>query len=232
MQLDAGNAAASRALLGAALPLAQETGDPVVVAWVLARFGEQDMHENRVDRALAYTGGAAAMTRRSPPGARSFILAKHALAVSMTGDRTETLRVLGQVHDAYEKAGSGGEPGWMRCYGLEHLRHDEGRCLNYLGMGDEAVRAAEESMRARRLSRQKAFSLAVQAIGHAHSKDKAVDRACEVGHELIAITSQLASDRVRAQLANVLNALRPYRTSAPVRRLIEAARPVLRDSPL
>lgn len=231
MQLDVGNAAASRALLGAALPLAHQTGDPVVAAWVLARFGEQDAHDNHVDRALAYTRGAAAMARRSPPGARSFILAKHALAVSMTGDRTETLRILGQVRDAYEKAGSGGEPAWMRCYGLEHLAHDEGRCLNYLGMGDQAVRAAENSMRARQFSRQKAFSLAVQAIGHARSKDKAVDRACEIGHELVAITSQLASDRVRTQLANVLTALRPYQTSGAVHGLMEAALPILRDSP-
>jgi len=75
------------------------------------------------------------------------------------------------------------------------------------------------------------FSLAVQAIGHARSKDKAMDRACEVGHELVAMTSQLASDRVRTQLANVLNALRPYRTSGAVQGLIEAVRPVLRDSP-
>jgi hypothetical protein len=231
MQLDVGNAAASRALLGAALPLAQETGDPVVVAWVLARFGELDMHEKHVDRAMAYTRGAAAMARRSPAGARSFIFAKHALAIAMTGDRTEALRVLGQVHSAYENAGRGGEPAWMRGYGLEHLRHDEGRCLNYLGMGDQAVQAAEDSMRARRFSRPKAFSLAVQAIGHAKSKDKAVDRACEIGHELITITSQLASDRVRTQLANVLTTLRPYRMSAPVQELMEAAQPVLRDSP-
>jgi len=232
MQLDVGNAAASRALLDAALPLARETGDPIVLAWVLARFGELDMNQKQVDRALAYTCAAAAMARRSPAGARSFILVKHALAVSMTGDRTETLRVLGQVRDSYEKAGGSGEPAWMRCYGREHLRHDEGRCLNYLGMGDQAVQAAKDSMRTRRFSRPKAFSLAVQAIGHAQSKDKAVDRACEVGHELVALTSRLASDRVRTQLAHVLDALRPYRKSAPVQELEEAARPVLRDSPV
>lgn len=230
MQMDVGNATASRALLSAALPLAQQTGSPVVVAWVLARCGEQDMYEQYVDRALAYTSGAAAMARRSPPAARSFILAKYALALSMAGDRTGTLRILGGLRDIYEKTGSGAEPEWMRCYGLAHLRHDEGRCLNYLGMGDGAVLAAQQSMQDRRLSRPQAFSLAVQAIGHARSKDKAVDRACEVGHQLVDLASQLASDRVRIQLANVLDALRPYRMSATVQGLAEAARPVLRDS--
>ena len=117
----------------------------------------------------------------------------------------------------------------MRSYGVEHLRHDQARCLNNLGMGDQAIPAAEESMRARRLSRPRAFSLAVQAIGHVQSKDNAVD-SCQVAGELAAITAQLASDRVKVELARVLTALHPYRTSAAVRELIEAARPVLGDS--
>ena len=103
MQLDAGDAQASRDLLGAGLPLAQETGSPVMVAWVLARFGELDVREKNVDRAVAYTSGAAAMARRSPPRARSFILAKHALALSLTGDRAATLRVLGKAQDSATK---------------------------------------------------------------------------------------------------------------------------------
>jgi len=231
MQLDAGNPRASRDLLGAGLPPAQETGSPVMVAWVLARFGELDVREQNVDRAVAYTSGAAAMARRAAPRARSFILAKHALALSMTGDRTATLRVLGKAQDSAATAGGTGEPEWMRFYGIEHLRHDQARCLINLGMGDHAIPAAEESMRARRLSRPRAFSLAVQAIGHVQSKDNAVDRACQVGAELVTITGQLASDRVRVELARVLCALHPYRSSAAVRELAEAARPVLGDSP-
>ncbi|HEV2371690.1 MAG TPA: helix-turn-helix transcriptional regulator [Streptosporangiaceae bacterium] len=227
MQLDVGDAAASRAALRAALPLAHETGSPVVVAWVLSRFGEQDMHDGDIERALAYTGGAAAMARSSPPCARSFILAKHALALSMTGDCPQTLRVLAQAHDSYERAGSAGEPEWMASYGIEHLQHDESRCLNHLGMGDRAVRAAEESMRARRHRRPRAFSLAVQAIGHVHGKAKDVDRACQLGHELAAITSQLASERLKAQLANLLDTLRPYHQVPAVQDLAEAARAAL-----
>jgi hypothetical protein len=230
MQLDAGNARASRDLLGSGLLLAQETGSPVLVAWVLARFGELDVREKNAGRAVAYTSGAAAMARRAAPRARSFILAKHALALSATGDRHETLRVLGQAQDSAARAGGSGEPEWMRFYGVEHLRHDQARCLINLGMGDQAILAAEESMRARRLSRPRAFSLAVQAVGHVRSKDNAVDRACQVGTEMVAITAELASDRVRVELARVMAALRPYRTSAAVRDLAEAARPALGDS--
>jgi hypothetical protein len=229
MQLDVGHAGASRDLLGAGLSLAQQTGSPVMVAWVLTRFGELDVREKRVDRAVAYTSGAAAMARRSPPRARSFILAKHALALSMTGDRAATLRVLDKAQDSASMDGSG-EPAWMHCYGIEHLRHDQARCLINLGMGDQAVPAAEESMRARRLSRPRAFSLAVQAIGHVQSKDNAVDRACQIGTELVTITSQLASDRVKVELARVLSVLQPYRTSPAARELTEAARPVLNGS--
>jgi transcriptional regulator with XRE-family HTH domain len=229
MQLDAGNARASRDLLAAALPVAQETGSPAMVAWVLARLGELEVRERNVDRAVAYSSGAAAMAESSAPRARSFILAKHALALSLTGDRTATLRVLGKACDCTTIA-SDGEPEWMRFYGVEHLRHDEARCLNNLGLGDRAIQAAEVSMRARRLSRPRAFSLAVQAIGHLQSKNQAVDAACHATGELVAITTQLASDRVKVELARVLTALRPYDASAAVREVTEAARPVLSDS--
>jgi len=230
MQLDAGDSAASRGFLGSALPVAEQAGSPAMVAWVLARIGELDMGEGDAERALAYTSGAASMAGRASPRARSFILAKHALALSMTGDKAQTLRVLGQAQDSYGKAG-GCEPAWMSFYGVEHLQHDQGRCLNNLGMGDGAVRAARESMLARRLARQRAFSLAVQAIGHVLGKDKAVDNACGIGHELTAVTAQLDSGRLKHALAEVLDALLPYRDTAMVRELAETVRPVLGRAP-
>ncbi len=231
MHLDAGNARMSRKLLGAAGSLAQETDDLTLAAWVLARRGEQEIHQRNTDRALAYTGGAAAMARHAAPGARAFILTKHALALSMTGERKETQRVLGEVWDAYDKVGSAAEPEWMRVYGWGHLRHEEGRCYYTLGMGEEAARAAEESMQVRsrdRFARPRAFSLGVQAIGYAQAKD--IDKACAVGQELVAVSGQLASDRVRIRLVEVFHALRPYRSVAAVQDLYEAARPVLRGT--
>lgn len=96
-------------------------------------------------------------------------------------------------------------------------------------MGDQAVSAAEESMQWRRLSRPRAFSLAVQAVGHIRSKDHSVDRACQVGAELVTITDQIASDRVKVELARVLNTMRPYAQVRVVRELTDAARPVLND---
>jgi transcriptional regulator with XRE-family HTH domain len=231
MHLDAGNARMSRKLLGAAGSLAHETDDLTLAAWVLARRGEQEIHQRNTDRALAYTGGAAAMARHAAPGAQAFILTKHALALSMTGERKETQRVLGEVWDAYDKLGSAAEPEWMRVYGWGHLRHEEGRCYYTLGMGEEAARAAEESMQVRsrdRFARPRAFSLGVQAIGYAQAKD--IDKACAVGQELVAVSGQLASDRVRIRLVEVFHALRPYRSVAAVQDLYEAARPVLRGT--
>lgn len=231
MHLDAGDARMSRRLLGTAGSLAQEIDDLTLTAWVLARRGEQEIHEQNIDRALAYTGSAAAMARQAPPGARAFLLTKHALALSMTGARKETEHVLGEVWDAYDKLGSATEPEWMRVYSWGHLRHEEGRCYSKLGMGQEAARAAAESMQVRsrdRFARPRAFSLGVQAIGHAQAKD--VDKACAVGHGLVAVVGQLASDRVRIRLVEVLGALRPYRSVAAVEDLYEAARPVLRGA--
>ena len=172
MQLDAGHARESRKLLGAAFPIAQETGAPIVSAWVLSRCGEQLLQDGNIHQVLAYTAGAAAMAAKSAPGARSFILMKNALALSMTGDRKETERAVRDAWNAHDKAGNASEPQWMRAYGAEHLQHDEGRCYNNLGLGGQAVRAAEESLTTRRLSRPRAFTLAVKALGHAQGANK------------------------------------------------------------
>jgi transcriptional regulator with XRE-family HTH domain len=232
MHLDAGHARTSRTLLATASSLAQESDDLTLSAWVLARQGEQEIHEKNVDRAVAYTGGAVALARQAPPATRAFIVTKHALALSMTGDRPATLRVLGKVRDAYDKAGGPAEPAWMSLYGWGHLRHEEGRCYYNLGMGREAVQAAEESMQVQsrdRFARPRAFSLGVQAIGYAQAKE--IEKACIASQELVAVAGQLASERVRIRLAEVLQALREYRNLAAVRDLHEAARPVLAGTP-
>lgn len=227
MQMDAGNARESRRLLGAAFPIAQETATPIVSAWVLARCGEQLIQDGNAPQALAYTRGAVAMAAQSAPAAQSFILVKHALALSMTGDRAETMRALRDAWNAHGRAGSTSEPLWMSMYGVEHLQHDEGRCYNNLGLGDQAVRAAEDSLKIRKLSRPRAFSLAVKARGHAQGPHMDLDLACDAGRELVGITSEINSGRVRIELAKVLTALRPYKATPAVRDLLETAHPVM-----
>jgi hypothetical protein len=86
LQLDAGYTQASRRLLGAASSLAHETGALTLNAWVLARRGEQKIHEKDAGQALAYTRAAAELVRQASPAARAFILAKYALALSLTGE--------------------------------------------------------------------------------------------------------------------------------------------------
>ena len=80
MNLDAGHTLASRQILGTASSIAHQTGDLSLEAWVLARYGEQEIHgamlarrhgevetvRRHIERAVAYTGGAEilAETRR------------------------------------------------------------------------------------------------------------------------------------------------------------------------
>ena len=150
-----------------------------------------------------------------------------ALALSMTGSHAETMRALRNAWDAHDTAGAASEPGWMNVYGIEHLQHDQGRCYNNLGLGDQAVRAADDSLKIRRLTRPRAFTLAVKALGHAQGPDRDLERACDAGRELVAITSGINSGRVRLELARVLTALRPHSGEPAVRDLLESARPVM-----
>jgi hypothetical protein len=171
------------------------------------------------------------MAAHAPPSARAFILTKHALALSSAGDATATREVLGAAGDAFNRAGSADEPTWMSIYGWGHLRHDEGRCYANLGLGAQAADAAEDSMHARsrdRYPRPHAFSLGIQAIGQAQANR--VDQACASGHQLVAMAARLDSHRVRARLAQLLQALGDHATEPPVQDVREAARPVLAGS--
>ena len=67
LDLDGGHTQASRTLLGIASGLAHESSDLALNAWVLARWGEQKIHEKDLGQALAYTRAAAELARQAPP---------------------------------------------------------------------------------------------------------------------------------------------------------------------
>ncbi|MGI5206241.1 hypothetical protein ACQEU6_32295 [Spirillospora sp. CA-108201] len=236
MNLDADRLAASLTLLGRAASMANESGDPSLTAWVLSRRGEHEMHQaalarrptqksGYVEQALAYTEGAAGIARAVPPLGRAFLTTKAALAWSLTGDRARTQRVLGDVWDAYQQAGTTTEPNWISAYGIGHLRHEEARCYINLGMGRHAVRSAEQSLVIRTEPRPRAFTLGVLAIAHAQSLD--IEQACARGHEFLALAAQISSRRVCLRVTEVLAALQPHQGQPAVTELYEAARPVL-----
>jgi hypothetical protein len=236
MNLDTDRLDASLMLLGRAASMANESGDPSLTAWVLSRRGEHEMHQAAlatrpaqqagfVQQALAYTEGAVGIARSTPPLSRAFLTTKAALAWSLTGDRARTQRILGDVWDAYQRAGSTQEPSWMGAYGWGHLRHEEARCYVNLGMGRNAVRSAEESLSVRADPRPRAFTLGVLSIAHAQSLD--IEQACARGHEMLALATQISSRRVCVRVNQMLAALKPHKDHPAVAGLREAARPVL-----
>jgi Helix-turn-helix domain len=232
MHLDAGQMRSCRSLLRVAGSVADETDDLCLTAWVLARRGELEVYDHKPDRAVAYAAAAAAMAAHAPPAARAFILTKHALALSAMGDAAVTRETLGDATEVFSRAGSADEPRWMNAYGWGHLRHDEGRCYINLGLGTQAVDAADESMQIRsrdRYPRPHAFSLGIQAIGHAQGDN--VDQACDSGHQLLAVAAGLDSQRIRTRLAELLRALADHSSEPAVRDLRDAARPILACSP-
>lgn len=236
MHLDTDQLDQALSLLGRASSMAAESADITLTAWVLSRRGEHEMHQamltsrpNRrvtfIKQALAYTEGAAGVARAAPPLGRAFLTTKHALAWSLTGDRAQTQRVLGTVRAAYERVGTVEEPGWMGAYGYGHLLHEEARCYVNLGMGRQAIQAAQECLALRTDARPRAFTLGVLAIGHAQVLD--VEAACATARQLVDLAPHISSRRVCIRIDEVLDALRPYDDTPAVSELREAAEPVL-----
>src|SRR5215475_4794351 len=143
------------------------------------------------------------------------------------GDLAATRQILGEAAEAFSRAGDS-EPAWTGGYGLGHLRHDEGRCYANLGLGAQAAQAAGEAVQVRsrdRHPRPHAFSLGIQAIGHAQAGS--VDQACASGHQLLTLAAGLDSHRLRTRVGELLRALAGHAAEPAVRQLREAARPVL-----
>jgi transcriptional regulator with XRE-family HTH domain len=231
MHLDTDQTSPALAALARAAGMAGETGDPSLTAWVLARRGEVEIHQATlardravrhaaVEQAIAYTEGAAALARSAAPLARAFLVTKAALAWSMAGDRARAQQHIGVARDAAERAGTVDEPEWMGPYSRAHLQHEEARCFANLGMGRDAVTAAADALEHRPVGRPRAFTLGLVAIGHAQRGD--VEAACAAGHELLTVARGIPSRRVAIRVAEVAEALHPFRAASSVRELREA----------
>jgi hypothetical protein len=241
MHLDTGRPTVALELLGRAAGLASESLDLTLTAWVLARRGEYEIDQaaltkatgsrrpvSHIGEALAYTEGAAAVARSVPPRSQAFLRTKEALAVSLTGDRARTQRVLGGVWAVFEKAGTAEEPAWMGSYGAGHIHHEAGRCYVNLGMGPSAVRSAQAALAVRPGGRPRAFSLGIMAMGHALANE--IEQACLLGLELISLAKTISSARVITRITELLETLKPHSKEPVVRELREAARPLLSGS--
>jgi len=150
------------------------------------------------------------MAAGSPPRARTFLLSKQALALSMAGDRPAALTVVADLRRCHDRAGDpDAEPDRMGIYEWAHIRHEEARVYYQLGMGEEAVTAVDDSLPARRDARPRAFSPGAQALGNLFARDPDVEHACALAHQLIAHAGRLESACMTIRLDEVMRGARP-----------------------
>ncbi len=95
-------------------------------------------------------------------------------------------------------------------------------------MGSHAVHAARDSLAVRHDLRPKAFSLGILSIGYAQIRE--IDKACATAHTLINLAERVPSRRLLLRVAEVLQALGPYRNQSPAADVFDSARAALRDS--
>ncbi|MGW4412175.1 hypothetical protein ACWEJ6_49825 [Nonomuraea sp. NPDC004702] len=245
MHLDAGSTSTSTRLLGRARRAAQRSEDVTLKAWVSARQGEQEIHQaqlahlhrhrghgaTRIRRAVDYSGRGAALAVDAPPLAKAFLLAKHALALSMTGDKPATIRVVSQLRRCQDKIGTGREPQWIGIYDQANIQHELARVYCNLRLGDQALQAVEASLHARRSGRPLAFSLAAKASAHLTASDVDIAQACDVALQLIALAGQMTSARLLLRIGELLRELEAHASFPAVRDVWEAARPLLAALP-
>ncbi|MEU3985133.1 hypothetical protein AB0F77_34570 [Streptomyces sp. NPDC026672] len=206
MHFDVGQNDVSGRFLALALATSQEADDRTLTAWVLAMRGLQSVK------------------------ARAFIIGKAALAASLAKEEAATLSLLGQAREFYDKAGGTDEPAWSEIYDEAYVRDEEGNCYRNLGWGEEAAKAEEDAMHLREsgkngYARLRAFSLAVQAVGHIQAGE--LEQGCAVGMDLVTLLPAFSSQRVQRRLHEVLSAARPHSNESAVRDLYEVARPVM-----
>ncbi|WP_194891325.1 hypothetical protein [Catenulispora pinisilvae] len=220
MSFDTAQHSLAQRYLIQALRLAQEAGDTKLGAEVLnamscvtARLGHP---AEAVDLARAARRSAI---EASLPTLVSESLALEAHGHALGDDSASCAASLLGAEQALDRANLVDSPEWLRYFDTRYLAAKASRALLDAGDARSAAAAAAYSLQMRGgYARGRAFNLTL--LAHANAALGEVEQACHIGSMALNAGRTMHSARTRADLAALVNALKPYESKAAVRGLM------------
>ncbi|MGC5364028.1 helix-turn-helix domain-containing protein [Streptomyces sp. DT24] len=213
LALDANKHAHAKRYFATAVEVGHEVGDPGLVTSALGYMSLQETYRGRSQPALSLAQMAFAVTTdRLTPLARTAMGARLARAHAALGDDT-CLRVLDALQADFSQAGSDEEPSYFSYIDAVEVAAQQGACYIDLGMADEAITAVSEALallgtQAPHRARDRVHYLS--RLAKCHLLGGEVERACQVGHDALALSRTIGSARITERLSELDSALTPY----------------------
>lgn len=213
LALDANKHAHAKRYFATAVEVGHEVGEPGLVASALGYMSLQETYRGRSlpARSLAQMAFAVSDDRLTPLS-RTAMGARLARAHAKLGD-DECLRVLDTVQADFAGAGKDEEPPYVSYVDAVEVAAQRGACYLDLGMTDEAVDALTEALKllgthAPNRARDRVHYLS--RLAKCYLLDGEVERACQVGHDALALSQTIGSARITERLGELNTSLNPF----------------------
>lgn len=233
LSLDANKHAHAKRYFATAVEVGHEVGDPGLVASALGYMSLQETYRGRSQPARSLAQMAFALTTdRLTPLTKTVVGARLARAHASLGDE-ECLRVLDAVQADFALAGRDEEPPYVSYVDAVEVAAQRGACYLDLGMIEEAITALSEALdllstRAPNRARDRVHYLS--RLAKCYLLDGEVERACQVGHDALALSQTIGSARIGERLGELDTALAPYGQLSYVQEFKELFRLVTADT--
>ncbi|MEU6402842.1 helix-turn-helix domain-containing protein [Streptomyces sp. NPDC046985] len=232
LSLDANKHAHAKRYFATAVEVGHEVGDSGLVASALGYMSLQETYRGRSQPARSLAQMAFAVTTdRLTPLTKTVMGARLARAHASLGDE-ECLRVLDTVQADFALAGSDEEPPYVSYVDAVEVAAQRGACYLDLGMTDEAITALSEALdllstSAPNRARDRVHYLS--RLAKCYLLDGEVERACQVGHDALALSQTIGSARIGERLGELDTAFAPYGQLSYVQEFKELFRLVTAD---
>jgi hypothetical protein len=214
---DVGLHGSAERYLTLALSFARHAGDDGLGAEILAAMAHQAVYVGRSGEAVDLACAAQVTARRTGYAtliAECYVMEAHGHASA--NDARSCARALSDAETAFDGAGRGDDPGWLRYFDEAYLSARMAHCFRDLGEYRHAERYARHSLDMDgRFVRGKAFNLSLLAMSLASQGE--VEQACAVGTRAVDLAAGLSSARSVRYVRDIRRALRPAAGTPAVR---------------
>jgi hypothetical protein len=213
-----------------AMDYAVEVEDPRAWAYVLMRKANIAIDLGKPDRALGLIEAALRRPERVPPHIRALLLGQQGRAYAHVGDISGCARVLDQAQQEVNRVDDDSAELASYCT-PSYIAMESAGCWSQLAKFDVAVGTYERALAAwppAQQRRDQGVCLARLTTAYAGRGD--LERACETGHQALAVVRTATSSRALLELHRAQTRLAPWRRdpdvadlTAGIRRLVQPA---------
>jgi len=218
MAYEAANHGLAERYLIQSLRLADESGDQLLGAHVLAGMSDQATLLGHPGEGLRLAQAGQHGLRQHPSSAAlADLYTLEARAHSRLGHTQAALAAIAQAERAFDRVQPDTEPEWARFIDVPYLWGEFANCARDLQLPDLVERFARQSIHeSQRQHRARRGALSTYGLAVAQLQHKDLDAACDTGYRAVTIASNVHSARLTQALDDFKHRLATHRNEPAV----------------